>query len=295
MKKPPVEFLAEALRAIEALDAVDIGCRKFATSSPAATENAAATRAGVDPKADFITIPGVHLHLHLKLFGAREHLLGCLALVRSNAVRTLVNPIRVLVRSAVESSVTCLWLCSSHITPVERLRRFSQLHLKSAYNDLRDEGVDPINLPDLSSVSQDIAPTLEECNTVIDEVKARGWTCRRGKNEGKTPTISMWVKELPAYSDLMKDASTIIPAPPESLRAFYSMVSKSVHTDPVTVASGSTEEDEFDRLSCALDAIAMAFAFYGLACELFARWCSVPYPKNVLQSCFAEMSRLALD
>ena len=55
MQKPPVDFLAEALRAIEELDDVEIRCREFDSldpSSPAAAENAVANRAGIDPAHD---------------------------------------------------------------------------------------------------------------------------------------------------------------------------------------------------------------------------------------------------
>ncbi len=294
MQKPPVDFLAMALRAINELDDVEFRCRGFESldlSSPAAKENTAANRAGIDPAADLVSIPGVHLHLHLKLYAAREHLLGCLSLVGSNAERTLVNPVQALARSAVESSATCLWLCSNKITPGERLRRFSQLHLKSAYTSLRDEGIDPNNPPDPSSIPRDLALTLAECDTLIDEVKARGWLCRRGKSKGKTPTVSSWVRELPSYSDLMRDASSIFPMSPEALRCIYSMSSRSVHTDPVTVASGSTEGDEISRLACALSATYGAFAFYATALRLLASWCSVSNPDETICDRFADMGQ----
>ncbi len=294
MQKPPVDFLAEALRAIQALDDVEFGCRSFGSfdpSSPAARENTAANRSGIDPEADFVSIPGVHLHLHLKLFAAREHLVGCLALLVSNTERTLVNPIQALARSAVESSATCLWLSSNKITPEERLRRFSQLHLKSAYTSLRECGIDPTNPPDPSSIPQDIALTLAECHTLIDEVKARGWLCRRGKNKDKTPTVSRWVRELPTHSDLMMSASSIVPVPPAALRGIYSRTSRSVHTDPVTVASGSADGDETARLAYALSTTHVAFMFYAIALKLFASWCSTPYPEETIRDRFADMNQ----
>ena len=143
--------LAEGVRIIEELDAVEVQCREFGSldpSSPAVREDTFVNREGGDPATDFISIRGVHLHLHLKLHAAREHLMGCLTLIGSKGEETLMNPIRSLARSAFESSVTCFWLCNNQITTEERLRRFSQLHLRSTYNALRDMGIDMNNPPD---------------------------------------------------------------------------------------------------------------------------------------------------
>ena len=294
MHKPPVRFVAISLELIRELDSIRDNCiESFDSESQAARENIVAIRSGIDPKVDLVSIPGVRHHLHLKLYAAREHLLSCLCLISSNTERTLVNSIQALTRSALEASVTCLWLCSNKIPWEERLRRFSQLHLKSGYTSLKESGIDLHNRPDPSTVAQDIILTLEECDTLIDEVMTRGWTCRRGQNAGKTPTISKWIRELPTYSDLMKEASVIIPVLPEVLPALYSISSRSVHTDPVTVAGGSTDEDELARMSLALGAITTALTFHGLAWKLFASWCSATYPEDTIQNRLSEMYQLA--
>ena len=188
-----------------------------------------------------------------------------------------------------EASATCLWLCSDQITPEERLRRFSQLHLRSAYTCLKEEGVDPSNPPDRSTVEKDIALTMAECDALIDWVKGRGWTCKKGKN--KEPTVSRWVREVPTFSDLIGEASTIVPVSPEGLRTLHSISSRSVHSDPVTVARGSTAEDELARMSLALDTIATALVFYSIAWKLFASWCSVPYPEDAISHHIAELGQ----
>lgn len=291
MQKPPADFVASALRAIKCLDGVEVRCGKFGSSSQAAAENTVATRAGSDPAADIVSITGVHLHLHLKLYAAREHLLSCLLLIGSNAERTPVNSVQALTRSAIESSATCLWLCSNQINWEERLRRFSQLHLKSTYTCLREAGINPNRPPDPSKVPQDIALTLAECDTLIDEVKARGWLCRSGKNKGKAPTAGRWVRELPSYSDLIKDGSSVFPIPPELPRRLYSVSSRSVHTDPVTVAGGSAEGDEIAHLASALSATHGALIFYALALKLVASWSSVTYPEDVIRDRFADMGQ----
>ena len=285
MQKPPVQFLAAALDVMKELDRIapNFNCTSPTSGSPAANENTVAKSSGINPKVDFVSIPGVCLHLHLKLYAAREHLLSCLYLLGSDAERTLVNSIQSLARSALEGAVTCLWLCSNKNNWEERLRRFSQLHLKSAYTSLKEEGIDLNNRPDASTVAENIVLTMEECDTLIKEVKARGWLCKKGKNEGKTPTIRRWVGELPTHSDIMKDAAAILQVDPEPLRVLYSLSSRSVHTDPVTVASGSTEEDEDERLSLAVGAITTALMFYELAWRLLASWFSVPYPEDAMR------------
>ena len=291
MQKPPTPFLAAALDTIRELDCIarNLNCATPAAGSPAGNENIVANRSGIDPQTDFVSIPGVCLLLRLKLYAAREHLLACIWLLRSNAERTMVNPIQALTRSAVEASATSIWVCSNKITWEERLRRFSQLHLRSTYNCLKDEGFNATNRPDPATVHPDIVLTWDECQTLINEVKARGWTCRKGKHKGKTPTISRWVAELPKFSDIVQDAATIVSLPADGMRAIYSMSSRSVHTDPVMVAGGSTEEEEMARLYMALDATTTALMIYGLTWKLVASWCSVPYPEEAMQNHFARM------
>ena len=292
MQKPPFGFGATSLELIGELDDIKHNCTEgFDSSSPASAENSVANRSGINPKLDFVSIPGVRLHLHLKLYAAREHLLSCIYLIGSNAERTLVNSIQSLARSALEGAVTCLWLCSNRITWEERLRRFSQLHLKSAYTSLKEEGIDLNNRPDPSTVAEHIVLTMEECDTLIKEVNAQGWLCKKGKNAGKTPAIRRWVGELPTHSDIMKDAAAIVQVDPETLRSLYSVSSRSVHTDPVTVASGSTEEDENERLILAVGAITTALMFYELAWRLLASWCAVPYPEDTMRSHVARLGQ----
>ena len=292
MQKPPYGFVATSLELIGELDDIKRNCTEgFDSSSPASAENSVANRSGIDPKLDFVSIPGVRLHLHLKLYAAREHLLSCIYLVGSNAERTLVNSIQTLARSALEGAVTCLWLCSNKVTWEERLRRFSQLHLKSAYTCLKEEGIDLNSRPDASTAPEKIVLTMEECDTLIKEVKARRWLCKKGKNEGKTPTIRRWVGELPTHSDIMRDAAAIVQVDPETLRVLYSLSSRSVHTDPVTVASGSTEEDEDERLILAVGAITTALMFYELAWRLLASWCAVPYPEDTMRNHVARLGQ----
>ena len=128
MQKPPVKHLRAALDLIKELDAIKPNCTEtFNPSSQAASENTVANRAGMDSTVDLVSIPGARLHLHLKLYAAREHLLACIYLVGSNAERTLVNPIQGSARAALEATATSLWLCSNKITWAERLRRHSQL------------------------------------------------------------------------------------------------------------------------------------------------------------------------
>ena len=100
-----------------------------------------------------------------------------------------MNPVQALARIAMEASAVSLWLCSNTITWDGRLRRFSQLHLKAAYNCLKATGIDPHNVPEPSTVDKDIILSIEECNTLIDWVAARGWTCRRRKQQGKDTTV----------------------------------------------------------------------------------------------------------
>ena len=296
MKMPTYRFVATSLELLRELDAIRDSCTEsLDADSPVAREHAVACRSGIDPNADYVSMPGVRHHLHLKLYAAREHLLSCLWLIGSDAERTLVNSIQALTRSAVEASATCLWLCSNRITWDERLRRFSQLHLKSTYTSLREAGVDLSDPPDPSTVGQDVSLTMAECDRLINEVKGRGWTCRKGKNKGKTPTVARWVGELPTHSDIMKGASEFIPIDAEMLRAGYSISSRSVHTDPVTVAGGSAEEDELARLSLAAGAISSAFVFYSIAWKLVASWCAAPYPQDAIHNRIDEMFLLLED
>ena len=93
MQKPPVNHIRAALDIIKELDAIKPNCTEtFDTSSQAAAENTVANRSGMDSEIDLVSIPGTRLHLHLKLYAAREHLLACIYLVGSNAERTPRQP-----------------------------------------------------------------------------------------------------------------------------------------------------------------------------------------------------------
>ena len=287
-------FLAEGVQVIKELDAVEVRCREFGSldpSSPAVREDTGVNRGGGDPAADFISIRGVHLHLHLKLHAAREHLVGCLTLIGSKGEETLMNPIRSLARSAFESSVTCFWLCNNQITTEERLRRFSQLHLRSTYSALRDMGIDMNSPPDPTSIPSDIALILDDCNALIGEVNTRGWLCRRGNTKSNAPTVSRWVRELPTYSDMVRDASSIFPMDSADLLNVYSSFSGSVHSDPVTMAGRTIEANDIMRLHMALTATHTAFTFYTLAMKLVASWSGVPYPEETIHDLLNIMNQ----
>ena len=77
-------------------------------------------------------------------------------------------------------------------------------------------------------------------------------------------------------------------APPRETEVLYSVYSTSVHTNPVTVISGSSEA-ELARLDSAHGAIATTVAIYGRAWIQFASWCGVPYPGGALENIFAVL------
>ena len=202
MTTAPSHLIDSGRAVLEQLGGIALDFAELDPAAPAIAENTLANRSGIDPTRDLVSIPGVWLHLQLRLHAAREHLVSSLYLTGLAPGRAVVNPATTLARSAVEASAVILWLCSNTITWEERLRRGSQLHLTSAFNCLKAMGIDPRNPPDPSTVDRDIMLSIAECNTLIDWVRARGWTCRRGKQQGKAPTISTWVREVPAYSDL---------------------------------------------------------------------------------------------
>ena len=298
MNKPPVKLVAASLALIRELDSIKDSCTEmFDPSSPAASENAVANRSGMDSTVDLVSIPGIRLHLHYKLYAAREHLLACIYLISSEAERTLVNPIQASARMALEAIATCLWLCSNQINWVERLRRHSQLHLHSTHTSLKEAKLALDAALNISSIEREIianeiSKLVSECEAILNWVKDRGWTCRRGKAAGMEPTIGTWVRELPGPTDLVKLGLAILPIPPEGLHAIYSIYSRSVHTDPVTVAGGSTAEDEAARLDIAAGATTNTLMLYELAWRLFAGWCSCPYPEDAIREQLAELGPL---
>ncbi|MYC69415.1 MAG: hypothetical protein F4X17_01760 [Gemmatimonadetes bacterium] len=290
MQKPPVKHIRAALDIIKELDAIKSHCTEaFDPSSQAAAENTVANRSGMDSKIDLVSIPGTRLHLHLKLYAAREHLLACIYLVGSDAERTLVNPIQASARMALEAVATCLWLCSNEITWVERLRRHSQLHLQSTHTSLKEARLSLDAAPHKPGIEEEIAELTAECASLLDWVKERGWTCRRKNIAGKEPTVSTWVEELPRPTELVKEGLAILPLPPEVIHGIYSVYSRSVHTDPVTVAGGTTEEDALARLSIAVGATTNTLLMYELAWRLFASWCSVPYPEEAIRRLITDL------
>ena len=285
---PPYDLIDSGQAVLAQFTGVALNFGKLAPTAPAAVENTLATRSGIDPESDLVSIPGVWLHLQLRLHAAQEHLASSLYLIGLTPQRAVVNPATTLARSAVEASAVSLWLCSNTITWEERLRRVSQVHLASTVNGLKAMGIDPGNPPEPSSVEPDIFLSIEDCNTLIDWVGSRGWTCTRGKQEGKVPTIQTWAREVPAHSEMMNEASTVVGLPTGVLRQLYALYSRSVHSDPVTVISGPSEA-ESARLASAHGAIATAVAFYGLAWRQFASWCAVPIPGRALEKISAVL------
>ena len=268
---------------------VALDFEKIDRTAPAIKEDTLADRSGIDPKSDLVSIPAVWHHLQLKLHAAREHLASSLYLVGLSPGHAVANPATTLARSAVEASAVSLWLCSHKITWEERLRRVSQLHLASAVSCLKAMGIDPGKPPEPSTDESNITPSIGDCNTLIDWVASRGWTCTRGKQKGKEPTIKTWAREVPGYSEMMNEASAVVGLPTGVLRQLYAQYSRSVHTDPVTVISGPSEA-ESARMASAHGAIATAVTFYGLAWRQFASWCAVPIPADALETISSALS-----
>lgn len=279
MSVPVAEFMSAASSLMAALDGIEINTSDFAPDSQAGKEDDVARRSGIDPARDIVSVSGTCLHLRLKLFAAREHLLGCLHLIGSKPQRMLANPVETLARCAVEASATCLWLCSNRITWEERLRRHSQLHINSAYNCLKESRLSSNLASPPPDVERDLLATQAESDAILDWVSARGWRCANGRE----PTISRWAKELPGYSEIVRGAADMLPLDPDLLTMRYSISSRSVHTDPVTVADDSSDAHERNRLFRALSATSTALVFYAYAWSLLASWCGVPYPQDAAQ------------
>ena len=292
MQEARVEFASIALRMVKELDNIQIGLTDLEPSSQAARENEASIRWGaVDPTSDPITIPGACVRLLLTAGAAREHLLGSISLLGSNAERTPVNSIQALCRMSLEASSTALWLCSDRISWEQRLRRHSQLRLRSAHTSLTEGETGAIGDPTSADVRQEIEEDKLECDTVMGFVHRRGWTCRKRRNAGKTPTLKQWLDELPNYSDMLMEAAEIASLPPVQMRGLYRIASRSVHADPVLMASGSTDADEASRLSLAVVATGTTLMFYGVACKWIASWCSIPYPHEAIASYHSQLDQ----
>lgn len=286
MTPPPTQLIGSALSLIKELGSLDVNFPALDPTAPAVVESSLAHRSGIDPEIDLVSIQGAWLHLHLTLQAAREHLVGGLYLLGSNSGRTFLNPVQALARNAMEASSVSFWLCSNTITWDERLRRFSQLYLKATRDCLQAIGVDPRNAPEPSAVDKDIVLSIKDCHKLIEWVRDRGWTCRKGRQHGKEPTIRTWVREVPAYSEMMNEASLVVGLPPENLRRLYSACSTSVHSNPVTVIGGSSGA-ELVRLATAHSSIATAVALYGMVCRHFASWCGLPFPDGALRDFIA--------
>ena len=96
---------------------------------------------------------------------------------------------------------------------------------------------------------------------------------------------------MPRPTELVKQGLAILPLPSEVIHGIYSVYSRSVHTDPVTVAGGSTQEDEQARLSIAVGAITNTLMMYELAWRLLASWCSAPYPEAAIGKLITDLGQ----
>lgn len=291
VQKPPLlDFVGAALGLLAELDNIEIVPTDLVSTSAAARGHEAAVLSGIDPTSDPVSVHKVCHHLHLVLDASKEHLLGCFYLLLTEGERTLTNPIQALARISWEASATCLWLCSEKISWEERLRRYSQLRLRSVYTSIKESrGFDTNSASGGSATEQTISVIQAECDSLIEFVHRRGWTCRKGKHSGKQPTAPQWVNELPSYVELVTEAATIFDSIPEQTRSFYSAISRAVHADPITAMLGSTDEDEAIRLHQAMSATGTSLIFYAAAWKFFAHWCSVPFPDEAVSDHFKQM------
>ena len=290
---PPVGFLTSAAELLAMLDGVQVSPMNLAVGSQAAKENAVGVQSGIDPEFDMVSASGVCLQLDSRLRAAREHLLSCLTLMTFAGERTPANSVDTLSRSALEGSAICLWLCSNQITWEERLKRFSQLHLRMTRDCLKDSGINPHECPNSGELEPGPLAILNECNSHVEWVQERGWVCNKGKQKGKIPTLSSWINELPSYSDTIKEAAHLVGLDPEEIKSLYGIASKAAHTDPITVADDSSEAHENIRIRRSQDSISLALLFYSLAKGALANWCDVPSPgEEVLHRVFALREHL---
>lgn len=286
-KPPPLDFVAAALGLVSELGNIEINPTELVSTSAAAQEDEAAVCSGIDPTSERVSVPRVCHHLHLTLDASKEHLLAAFILLLGEGERTLGNPIQALARISWEASATCIWLCSNHISWEDRLRRYSQLHLRSAHTSVKEsKGFDSESI---SATEQATAEIQAECNSLIEFVHRREWTCRKRRHSSKAPTVAQWVNELPGYSELVMEGAAIVDLVPEQMRTLYSAISRAVHADPITMLLGSADEDESIRLSHTMSAIGTALIFYAAAWKWFAHWCSVPFPEEAVSDYFIQL------
>lgn len=106
----------------------------------------------------------------------------------------------------------------------------------------------------------------------------------------RTGRFDGWARELPSYTEIVRNAADMLSIDPDVLRVLYSISNRSVHTDPVTVADDSSEEHERNRMFRALSTTSTALMFYAHAWHLLASWCAVPYPADTARIQMAAVS-----
>ena len=98
--------------------------------------------------------------------------------------------LRAVVPLNVEASATSLWVCSHQISLSERLRRFSQLHLRSVDICLRGSGI----TTDAALTRLSLPQSTRRSRKAMSS--SRGWRCGEGRNANKDPTLKRWVAEF---------------------------------------------------------------------------------------------------
>ena len=159
-----------------------------------------------------------------------------------------------LMRIAVEASATCVWITDSDLDLDMRLRRASQLIVRtfdeSANRFLNEDAV----VPGYDMHPRDFYKKMIEA--VIGWARDRGWKCANGK----AITARLWKNEIPGYKRLVGLASEETTEAGEST---YSWLSGAIHSD--AIYTRYLELDDSDHLVMSEFYIAVKRYWSGLA------------------------------
>ena len=143
-----------------------------------------------------------------------------------------------LMRIAVEASATCMWIADPNLDLDMRLRRASQLGVRSLAESASRILDQDVVVPEFNRHPSDLSREMIE--TIIGWTRARGWTCANGK----TITARLWKNEMPGYKKLVGLASEETPETGEST---YSWLSAAIHSD--VFYARFLELDDSDRFA----------------------------------------------
>ncbi len=237
----------------------------FERFSIAKTEKDDIAAAGITDE-DVTSMFTVQTMLDSYIRAATEHIRAAAVLMGSNESTMPLLSIAALGRISCEASGVAFWLCNPDLCWEDRLRRCNQLQFKMIKDALRGSK-DFRDLFQTSWIDRSIDGYKNQEDTVLDWARQRSWDY-----QGSPPSRSNWSKEVPTFTQLVRELVESSGEPAVLGQMLYSVGSGAVHSNPILVDRSLYELTPASRQYSAALKLKTALRCYCLLRDRIAEW-----------------------